>query len=483
MTSAIPLLGFAPDMPAGTPGAMADVRDMVPTAQGFATAREMLALMPALPEACQGAILATDTVGDRRVFAGTQSGLWLKDAGAWASVSRPGGYTGGALGRWQFTQFGNATLCTNDADALQASTMGGAFADVPGAPKSKIIISTADFVMAFNTNDATYGDQGDRWWCSAFRAHSDWAPSVTTQATTGRLIGHGGDITAAARTGSQVVAFKDRSMFLGTYVGPPAVWQWDQVPGDVGCVGPNAVCELGGPLVFVGEDNIWMFDGTRPVALGGGVVRDWFAESASLEHRHKTICAFEPFEGRVWVFFVSAASADHEIDTALVYHLGRQTWGVVSVGAEAVLHYITDGVTMDGLTGSFDGLAVTFDSPAWLAGRRVLSVFDRAHTLGFWGGAGGAGGFLSGHVGDDRAASLVRGVGLRFLQQQPESASVQGFTSAVLGGPSVPAAAGPLDDGAFDCRQSGRWHRFAFELVGGGEVSALSVDAVPAGAR
>lgn len=483
-TAMVPLIGFAPDMPPSTPGVIVSAANIVPTANGFAGAPSVVTQMPALPTACRGSAVTADIFGVRRIYAGTATGLFHQVLGAWTNVSRAGGYTDSGDNLWSFAQFGNATIAANDTDTIQAAVSGGAFANIAGAPKAKIVLSSADFVLAFNTEDATYGDQGDRWWCSAFRDHSSWAPSVTTQATTGRLIGDGGDITAASRMGSQVVAYKSRSMFVGTYVGPAAVWQWDRVPGDMGCVGPRAVCDMGGPQVFVGEDNIWMFDGTRPVPMGIGAVRDWFAERLSQTQRHKTICTFEPSVARVWIFFVSNDSPDQEIDTALVYHLARKTWGVVSIGVETAMHYVSDGVSMDSWPGTFDTLpSVSFDSSFWLSGSRVLAVFGRDHTLGALTGISSSSAFTTGDIGDDDQATLVRSVRLRY-STLPAAASVQGYTKAVSSdAPASAAAAGPIADGKFDCRQSARWHRFEFSFTGDVEFAGLKLDISSAGMR
>lgn len=478
-----PIIGFAPDMPPSTPGVITDCSNIIPTNNGFASSPSLAAQMPALDSACLGAAVTTDTGGTRRLYAGTQTRLYQQVAGAWSLIGRAGAYTGGVEDVWTFAQFGNATVAANNADVLQASVSGGSFADIAGSPAAKVVMASADFVLAFNTNEATFGDQGDRWWCSAFRDHTSWAPSVTTQATSGRLIGDGGDILAACRMGAQVVAYKARSMFVGSYVGAPVVWQWDKVPGDVGCVGPRAVCDLGGPQFFVGQDNLWLFDGTRPVPMGVGVVRDWFYGTMDDSFRHKTICAYDQVQARVWIFFASVYGGG-TLDKALVYHVSRQAWGVVDIVTEAALNYATAGVTMDAITGTFDSMpSVPYDSGFWEGGARSLAVFDSAHVMSSLGSASGTSTFTTGDIGDDDAAMLVRHVRLRY-STLPISASVQGYTRAVSSdGLAAAGASATLSDGKFDCRQSGRWHRFAFTFSGNVEFAGIKLDASTAGAR
>jgi len=483
-TQMVPLIGFAPDMPPFTPGVITDCANVVPTNNGFAAARSLVAQMPALSAECRGAAVTADISGTRRLYAGTGTQLYVQDGSTWATVSRGGGYTDGGDNLWSFAQFGNATVASNGLDTLQANISGGAFADISGAPKAKVVVASADFVLAFNTNDATYGAQGDRWWCSAFRAHTDWTPSVTTMATTGRLIGDGGDLTAACRMGSQVVAYKARSMFLGSFVGAPVVWQWDKVPGDVGCVGQRAVCDIGGPQFFVGEDHLYIFDGTRPLPVGVGVVRQWFFASLDSLYRDRTICVWDPTEGRVWILFVSTSSPDHKIDTALVYHLVRQSWGVAKIGIEAALQFFQSGTTMDGAPGTFgDAPVVSYDSALWASDSRQLALIDTTHTLTIASGPGLDSGMTTGDIGDDDVATMVRSLRLRY-SVTPTSATVRGYTRAVASDSlTLVGASGPLADGKLDCRQSGRWHRFAISFVGDVEFNALKVDVSRAGMR
>jgi hypothetical protein len=66
--------------------------------------------------------------------------------------------------------------------------------------------------------------------------------------------------------GDYVVAYKQRAIFVGVFVGTPVVWQWNLIPGgEAGAVGQEAVCDIGGAHFIVSNDNFWLFDGTRPV--------------------------------------------------------------------------------------------------------------------------------------------------------------------------------------------------------------------------
>ncbi len=485
----IHLIGFVPDMDSTSPGVLTDCTQLIPTEKGMASAPSAVGVsgLGALPAECRGAAVLTNTSGTRRTFAGTQTKIYELASGTWADVSG-GTYTGSTENRWCFAQFGNAAIATNDTENIQASTA-GTFADIATAPKARIVVAAKDFVIAFNTNDgsgsATFGDSPDRWWNSGFQDHTDWTPSITTQCNTGRLIGSGGEIVAAAPFGANVVAYKPRQMFLGQYVGSPVVWQWDAIPGEQGCVGPEAVVDIGSAHIFVGEDNIWMYDGTRPAPISQNSVRQWFYSDLSATYKYRTIVSFDRNNGRVWIFYPSTVSTGKP-DSALVFHIARAKWGRANRTIEAAMNFVTPGVSWDTLNtiaATWDTLPdIPWDSQSWQASGRALAIFDTSHNLKTLSGGAENSGMITGDFGDDLGVSTVVGVVLRFLSE-PTTSTVTGQTKTGAGASAIAAGSGSLEDAKFDLFQTGRWHRFSFLFTGNTEVTGIDVGTVKAGKR
>ena len=201
-----PILGFAPDFDSTAPGILTDCSRLVPTPSGYTSAQSPItAGLPALAAECRGAAVMRKLDNSKRIFAGTQTKLYQQSGSTWADVSRATNYTGGTDNRWRFVQFGDVSLAVNQTEPLQASSS-GAFSDVAGSPKARLIESVAGFVMLAGTNEATYGDSTDRWWCSGLYDHTVWTPSIATQCATGRLVDAPGDIRALKRLGNDVVA-------------------------------------------------------------------------------------------------------------------------------------------------------------------------------------------------------------------------------------------------------------------------------------
>jgi len=393
-------------------------------------------------------------------------------------------FTGSSENRWCFAQFGNVALASNDTEQIVASTS-GTFAAVSGAPKARVILSIPNFVVALNTDSSAYGDAPDRWHTSAFQDYSSWTANVTTQATTGRLIGNGGELTAGFPFGNGLVAYKAREMFLGQYVGPPIVLQFDRVPGEQGCVGPEAVDDIGGAHIFVGEDNIWMYDGSRPVPIAQDTVRQWFFNDLNATYKYRTIVKYDRNNGRVWIFYPSTTSSGNP-DSALVYHLATKRWGRANRNIEAAVNFVSPGITWDtlsSLASTWDTLpSIPWDSQSWQASGRALAVFNSTNGLVTLTGSGEDSGMTTGDFGDNEQVSFVDKVRVRFFTQ-PTTSTVTGQTRMELGGSSTTAGSGAFANNKYDIRQSGRWHRFSFLFTGSHEVSGIDVPLKRAGKR
>jgi hypothetical protein len=479
-----PLLGFAPDADLMTPGLLADCTNLVPTLKGMAGGPSAVAPAGAsgLTDPCQGAAVVTKLDGTRRILAGTQDGIYELLSGAWVDQSGVGGYNGGATSRWSIAQFGDAALMANRADPIQRSTS-GAFADIAGAPRAEVVFSVGAFVMALNVNDGA--EKPDGWHCCAAYDDTDWAESTTTQSASGRLVATPGALTAGARLGEYAVAYKARSMFLGQYVGAPAVWDWTQVSGgDAGCVGKKAICDIDGVHFFVGEDNFWLFDGTRPVPLADGTLRDWFQANSNPSFRFLTECVYNRSANQVWIFYPSIGS--QELDHTLVYHVKSKKWGRANRMIQASLEYVSPAATIDGLTdyaATIDTLPdVGLDSQYWLSGGRSLSVFNETNQLVSLSGDSDASALETGDAGDDSALTLFKGLRLRFVVA-PNSATLQTLSKRNSGDSYLTGPSTTLDDGKFDVLVTNRWHRARVQFTGPVHVTHIKPNAAPAGQR
>lgn len=355
------------------------------------------------------------------------------------------------------------------------------------APKAKIVVSaSSNFVIAFNTNDPVYGQSPDRWWCCAQSDQTNWNPSVTTSANTGRLVAVEGAIQAAKTLGDYVVVYKQRAVFVGVFAGAPVVWQFNLIPGgECGAVGPEAVCDIGGAHFVVGNDNFWIFDGTRPQPIGTGVIRQTFLNSSSPLYRYRTKAIFDKQNNLVHVNYPSNVSTG-ACDATLVYHVAAKKWGRNDVVAEAPLNFIAPGVTIDGLNAyaaTIDTLPnIPLDSQYWLSGGQTPAYFNGSHQLVSLTGACGASSITTGDMGDDDTLSVLDQFRMRYVIS-PTTATATGLAKMNEGDAFYAGATNAINDGKFDMRQSGRFHRVRIDMTGDHKETAYAGKPKPVAQR
>jgi hypothetical protein len=484
------LLGFAPDKPTTDPGIVVDCTHWVPYESGMRAAESATSYSDALAAECLGAATLTLLDSSRRVFAGTSTKLYELSGTSWTDVAAAGNYSLGSASRWTFTQFGDRSLASNIDTTIQSSNGSGAFAAVSGAPKARVVESVLSsgggFVLAFDTIDGTYGTRPDAWWCCAVNDPTSWTPSVPAQCATGRLLGYEGKITAARKFGGdRIVAYKAQSLYVGQYVGPPGVWSWTELPG-YGCVGADAVANLGTAHFVVGEDDIYIFDGVRAIPVAKDV-RQWFIDNSSGTYRYRTIVVHDRDADLVRVFFPSSGTSTGAPDTCLVYHLRTQQWGRDDMTIEAALIFNTPTTTFDADSGTFDGGASgIFDEIP--PGNKIIAVFNSSHILQTLDGDPGSSSFTLHDIGDDSQVSRVTEARLRYMTQ-PTTASISAFYSMATGGsvttgPTQSAYDVPANgSNVFPIRQTGRWHRLKFNFTGTCKVVGYRVNQISAGRR
>lgn len=481
------MLAFAPDAIDIAPEVLSSV-SAVPTIRGYRTPPGGVDIGGAqFSGTPAGAATLTGLNGSTRTFVGTDTYLYEYTSGTWTDRSRAGNYSLGSS-RWQFAQFGDTELAIAKTAVLQSSST-GAFADVANAPKAACMEVVAGFVMLADTDDSGLGitggpnaDQGHRWWCSQlFNATGSWAPAASTQATTGLLVETQGSIKALKRIGNDCAAYKPTSIYIGRYVGPPAVWQWQAVSTDVGTSAPNSVCAVGNRHFFVGDADIYMFDGAQTQPIGASI-KEWFFGRLNRAWVSNIRSLHDKSAKLVYWFYPSGA--DSTLNSVLCYHYDTQRWGAFDLTVKDVVETITGSITYDSLGNSYstydDLPAIPYDSPFWSASTTVLAYVSSSNYLTSLSGSAASMNLVTGWYGDENAIQLCRRVRPR-MRSAPTSGTIRHEYRDELGGSIALAGTSDLDRGRFDVLWAARYHRFNLTLNGGCEIEAVQPEMVVQG--
>jgi hypothetical protein len=118
-----------------------------------------------------------------------------------------------------------------------------------------------------------------------------------------------GQVHRRRRLGDDFIAYKQRALFLGRYSGAPEVWHWTQISSEIGCVGKTALANTGVMHLFVGEDDIYLYDGVRPQSIADGQVRRWFTTNRDPAYAYRTQVLWDRQNSLAYFFFASTTSA------------------------------------------------------------------------------------------------------------------------------------------------------------------------------
>lgn len=471
-----PLIGFAPDIDPFTPGVITACSNMLPAMDGFKAAPEPQSIgVTALAATALGAAQVVKLDGSRRLFAGTASALYEWNGSSWTDRSDTGGYSLGATEQWSFVQWGDVTIaCGGTGETLQESTT-GAFAAISGAPAAACMDATQGFVMVANY-DTGSGVVADGWKCCALYDYTDWTDDVDTQAASARLIETQGAIRAVKALGGDFVAYKDASMFLGQFVGGSQVWLWRLVSSEVGSPGPGSVVPVDSLHIFMGSQDFYAFDGSRPVPIGSDI-REWFfGTQLDPVYKSKVRSLHNKDAGIVYFFYPSRDTGSGTLDKWVAYNYRTQKWGAGSMVIECAVDWKSGGYTMNGL----DSLASTmnalpqipFDDPFWSSSRSVPAVINASHTVQTLNGVSTGMSITTGDTGLDDEYSQLAFVRPRYVQR-PTTASMTNFYRNDLDDALTTDATVSALDGKHDFLRVSRWHRLRLDVTGDCTVSGF----------
>jgi hypothetical protein len=476
----IPFIGFLPDADEHLQGVITDCEMMLPTMKGYKGAPSFVSATDALSAACRGAAYVLKLDNSTRLFAGTQTKLYELAGTSWNDVSKVGDYVGSGDSVWRFAQFGDVSLAVNGTDAFQYSNGSGAFADLSGAPKAAVIETVQGFVMVGNYNDGSSVPDGIYW--SAYLDYSDWTPDVATQSGNLRLLDTPGEVRGLKRLGQYAIAYKEQSMYLGVNNGPPVLWGFTFVSGEIGAVSHESIVSIETAHFFISRTDIFMFDGARPVPIGEGV-REWFFNDLNSDYAFK-IRGFHDKNTAQILWYYPSTSSTGELDSCIVYNYRTRKWGRANRTIEACLEYLTGALTYAGLEAAYTTYdtipSVSYGSPFWTTSTPNSAVFDSSHVLGTLNGASLTSSITTGAVGDDVQMTMVSRVQPRFLND-PTSGSMTNYYRMTDGAAYTTDATSTISNARFDVLREARWHKFKLDFTGDVELNGNSYVLVPAG--
>ena len=492
-----PLTSFAPDAEPTTPGVLKDMDGFLPTKRGFdgLPSGEATAVTDALTATAISAISIQKVDGTVRTFAGTPTGLHEIVGTAWTERSKSGGYNDLVDNRWVFTQLGNVTYAASKANTLQKSST-AAFDDETAAPKCSVIMTFGNFnlgtfLMALDFDDGT--DTPDGWHTSAIGDGTDWTPSISTLSANGRLTSTPGPLIAGHPLGDDAVAFKQHSIYLGRFMGPPTVVEWSLISEEIGTPAHHAVVNTGDRLLFpdTGTGNFYVYDSARLAPIPNELKEWFFDEQLDADFESLITGIVDRKKGRVVWLFPSKDSTGGVLDKYISFQFEGPTprWSSGLISARLLMEFRTGSTIYNDLGADFttyhdlptNSYERAFVKPV-STDLAKITADDKLETMTGTPGASsmtlwdiGINGLTEDNVGDGAIVQLDS-IRPRFRHNPAQSSAVASTRDDLGDDLNSGAEILALTYGRFDVLKSARWHSDRMDFSGSVEIMGTHID-------
>lgn len=274
-----------------------------------------------------------------------------------------GVYAGSSTRRVSYDTFAGNLIFTDEVNNVKKYD-GTTLADLGGltATLARAVLSFWSFFFLLHTTEAAIENPHRVRWSNIGDAEN-WS---TGMASFVDLLDSWGEVQVGAVLGNKAFVFKDYGAYAGLYVGLPRVFDWYPLPGVSGIAAPNTLARANQFLIYLGEDDVYAFDGSSAQSIGTPI-REWIAgprRRTTTSVITRSLGAYFPFLQEYWLAVpFDGGTAPYML---LRFHLPTQTWWPrtnLSTYRAFGSWYGADLLTWNDLTGTWNdfGVSETWD--------------------------------------------------------------------------------------------------------------------------
>lgn len=248
---------------------------------------------------------------------GTQLRIWSSDNFGEDLIYAP---RGGEMYYWSADTSAYPRGITLKKAAQNASYPN--YADIPDSTLTVIASDVQRFVIAFGATpygSSTFDPMMVRW--SDQEDVFEWTPSSINQA--GEYVLAGGSTIVAARTEKQeILIWTDAALFSMQYLGPPYVWGFNQLMGNISIISPNAIASVNNQTFWMGTDKFYVYNGrvnTLPCTLW-----QYVFNNINQDQAYQIVAGTNERYSEVWWMYPSYGSPIN--DRYIIYNHMENIW-------------------------------------------------------------------------------------------------------------------------------------------------------------
>lgn len=365
---------WKPDQPPHLLDGLVTADGVYPIANGYAPLPQFASAPDgALGGVCVGAG-AYRAAGEVHVFAATASDIYSYGSGGYASV-KSGLSSSAAIGV-RFCNFNDLMLATNGVDPIQKfdPASPSALTDLDAsAPTTRFLTVVRGFVVGGYIDEdplrIAWSDNGDP---------AEW--TAGTGEAGFQILSSGGDVTGLVG-GEYGLIFQENRIVRMSYTADDAIWQFDEIATDIGCIAPWSLATSGRLTFFLSNKGFMATDGVTVEAIGAEKIDRSFLSLFDRSYIDNMSAAVDPRNG---LYFVAVPSAN-PTTRVFIYAYAQQRWTSAAVSCERLFPALSRSIDieeLDAIYGNLDAISVPLDSALFRGGYPLLMLFDASHRLG-----------------------------------------------------------------------------------------------------
>lgn len=352
-----------------------------------------------LPSKCLGSFCYRDADSNVTIFAGTATGLYMLDSGAWTEVTRGVAamsivpYTTGADGFWDIINYGTLVIATNYNDDIQVYDMAAdtEFSQLSStAPRCRRFNIVNNFLMCVDTVDGD-GAVGYRVrWSPLANPKGDWSDDINTQADHEDIAGGDYSNSFVAQLEAFAVVVQGRALWRIDYVGGDTIFNFTLIYDGRGSLLPRSCLSNGNSIFFLGEDGYYQYDGTGLIAIGNKKIDKYFYSIFDETNDFSMNAQIDPLRKlAIWAFPSNATGGTGVCDMMAIFNWTDMRWSFIQQTSDCLFNYISTGFNMDNMDSVFpnvDLMPFSLDSRVLTGGKTALGAFNSDHALALFTG-------------------------------------------------------------------------------------------------
>lgn len=472
---------WLPDQP-GLVGSVKKAMNVVPQAIGYGPLSSPVEYSGAASETLNNVIAGKNLSNSTtEVFAGGATKLFKLDSSDLSldNVSKSGNYTTASDQKWRFTQFGNVLIAANGDEILQYWDLGSStnWADLDAAaPAARYVTVVRDFVVAGYTSSS----DGRKVQWSGISDETVWTTTSTSQSDF-QIIPDGGVIQGI--TGGEFgIVLMEKSIYRMSYIGTPAIFQFDNIARNIGCYEPNSIVQHQGITYFLADDGFYMCNGQQVIGIGAEKIDRFFLSDLDHTFTYKMSATVDP-ERNLVVWAYPSSGGNGAVDAMIIYNFETKRWSYAEVNIGFVTQSATPAYTLESLNafGTLDSIETSFDSRVWAGGKFQFVGGNGAKIVTFSGPALTAT-IETGDIQLDGRTSTINMS--RPLVDSGEAGVAYATRNRLVDAVTFGSYTSADSEGRAAFRTTGRYHRLSVQPSGDWTTAiGIEFDIVPSGTR